>query len=196
MVTLSEVSTALHGAWRLACLDRGGIAYFDRSETGFWRSFYAALLIYPAFLILLGLRLDDAAWQSSGVFRILLVETIGYVIIWCAFPLVMLPVSRFLGREARWLDFIIVYNWAQVLEIILSLLADGLIGAGLLGDSLATGLYLATVVAVLLYEWFIARTVLEVSGAAAAMIVLTNVVLVRLISRVADGLAALGAASQ
>ena len=55
------------------------MALFDRSVTGFWRSFTAALLVYPAFLLLLGLRIEDAEWASSGVARILLIETIGYV---------------------------------------------------------------------------------------------------------------------
>jgi hypothetical protein len=96
MASLSEVSSALHGAWRLAFLDRAGMAYFDRSERGFWQSFSAAVLVYPAFLVLLGLHVADAQWEASGSARIILVETIGYVISWVGFPLLMLEVARFL----------------------------------------------------------------------------------------------------
>jgi hypothetical protein len=183
-----EVSTALHGAWLLARLDRRGMGYFDRSEAGFWKSFTAAVLVFPAFLILLGLRIEDAEWSSSGVVRILLVETIGYVVAWTAFPLMMLPVTRFLGRENRWLEFIIAYNWSQVLQYALFLLATILAGSGAFPSSLATGIASAATVAVLLYEWFVARAALDTGAAGATMIVLVDLVLGVLITRVADGL--------
>ncbi len=183
-----EVSTALHGAWLLAWLDRRGMGYFDRSEAGFWKSFTAAVLVFPAFLILLGLRIEDAEWSSSGVVRILLVETIGYVVAWTAFPLMMLPVTRFLGRENRWLEFIIAYNWSQVLQYALFLLATILAGSGAFPASLATGIASAATVAVLLYEWFVARVALDTGAAGATMIVLVDLVLGVLITRVADGL--------
>jgi hypothetical protein len=183
-----EVSTALHGAWLLAWLDRSGMAYFDRSETGFWKSFTAALLVFPAFLILLALRVGDAEWASSGVIHILIIETIGYVIAWTAFPLVMLPVSRFLGRENRWLEFIIAYNWSQVLQYALFLFATILAGSGTFPTSLATGIASAATIAVLVYEWFVARIALDTGAAGATMIVLVDLVLGVLISRVTDGL--------
>jgi hypothetical protein len=183
-----EVSTSLHGAWLLARLDRSGLALFDRSESGFWHSFTAALLVYPAFLILLGLRIEDAEWASSGVVRILLVETIGYVIAWTAFPLIMLPVTRFLVRETNWLGFIVVYNWSQVLQNGLSLLATILVGSGVFPAPLANGIALAAFVAALLYEWFVSRVALDTGAAGATMIVLVDLVLSELIIRVADAL--------
>src|SRR5690348_3211145 len=114
MSRLQEDASALYGAWRFACFDRGGIAFFDRTVAGFWHSFRAAVLAFPAFLILLGLRIAGGDLHDSDILRVLLVETIGYVIGWTALPLVMLPVTRFLGREERWLDFIIVLNWSMV----------------------------------------------------------------------------------
>lgn len=183
-----EVSTSLHGAWLLARLDRSGMALFDRSETGFWHSFTAALLVYPAFLILLGLQIDDAEWASSGVLRILLVETIGYVIAWTAFPLIMLPVTRFLGREARWLDLMIAWNWSQVLQYALLLLAIIVAGSGALAEPLAYGIILAAFVATLLYEWFIARVVLDTNVAGAILIVLVEQVFGKIITLIAGWL--------
>jgi hypothetical protein len=183
-----EISTALHGAWRLARLDRGGIAFFDRSETGFRRSFTAALLVYPAFLILLSIRVADPDWAASGVVRILLIESIGYVIYWSAFPLITLPVTRFLGRESQWLDLIIAFNWSQVLQVGLYLLALIVAGSGVFAAPLAEGIAVAAYVATLLYEWFIARVVLDTGIAGATMIVLVEQVLGELIFRVTDAL--------
>src|SRR6185437_2185808 len=138
MTSLRDDASALYGAWRLACFDRGGIAWFDRSVSGFWRSFRAGVFSYPAFLILLGLGFVDGG-PSSGddPFRVWMVATIGYVISWTALPLVMLPVSRFLGREPRWLDFIIAYNWSQLLQYALLLATAGIAGSGLLPEALA-----------------------------------------------------------
>src|SRR5882757_1850040 len=115
MAIPTEISDALHGAWRLACLDRRGMAYFARGEAAFWRSFRAAIILYPVFLIMLALRPGDPESPGGEWGRVLLVETIGYVISWTAFPLMMLPITRFLGREQLWLDFMIVYNWSQIL---------------------------------------------------------------------------------
>jgi hypothetical protein len=181
MASLREVSIALHGAWRLARLDRGGVAYFDVSETGFWRSFNAAVLVYPAFLILTWAHTDDETWRAAGAFRVILVETIGYIMDWVAFPLAMLPVARYLDRERRWLPFIVVFNWSQVLQAVLILLVEGLASGALLSDPVGLGLVRAAFVAALLYEWFVARVALEIGAGAAAGIVAVDLVLHELI---------------
>lgn len=186
MAIPAYIANAIHGAWRLARFDRGGLAFFEHGEEAFWRSFRAALIIYPAFLLLLALRLGDAEWQASDLPRILLVETIGYVIAWVAFPLLMVPTTRFLGREHLWIDFVIVYNWSQILQYGLFLFVTGLAESEILPLSLAGGLVSAATVAVLVYEWFVARVVLDIAGPAAAMIVLIDLVLGALISRAAE----------
>jgi hypothetical protein len=185
MVNLRDVRTALQGAWRLARLDRGGMANFDRSEAGLWRSFSVYAIIFPAFLLLLALHLDET---QTNLPRLFLVESIGYVISCAAFPLLMLPVARFLGREHLWADFIIAYNWAQILEYILFLVTEGFAGSGILPDALAIGIAPTVFIAVLLYEWFIARVALDVGAAAATMVVLLNLVFGLLVSRVCDAL--------
>src|SRR5690348_16709460 len=53
-------------------------------------------------------------WERSGPLQIGLVETIGYVIAWSAFPLIMLGVTRWIDRARRFVDFMVPYNWSQV----------------------------------------------------------------------------------
>jgi hypothetical protein len=186
MTTASEISTALHGAWRLARLDRGGMAFFDRSVAGFWQSYRAAIIGYPILLIMLALR-GPADPEGAGVdwFRIILVETIGYVILWTGFPLLMLPVTRFLDREARWLDYVIAYNWGQVVQQAVMLASALLAAIGLLPGPLVDGIALALV---LLYLGFIARAALDVSRTAATMIVLLDVLLAVVVSEIVQAL--------
>ena len=47
MITKQEVFKGLYGAWRLLLGDRGAVALFDDSIMGFWKSFFAAILILP-----------------------------------------------------------------------------------------------------------------------------------------------------
>lgn len=169
----------LQGALRLARLDRRGMAFFDRSVTGFWQSYRAALICYPVFMAMLLLLVPSGDVAGSAAapvaapdwFRILLVESIGYVIQWVGFALLMLPVSRFLGREDRWLDYIVAYNWSQILQMGVQLAALLLIASGL---APAAPVVLLQDVTLLLYGGFIAHIALGIGGTAATMVVLLD----------------------
>jgi branched-subunit amino acid transport protein AzlD len=184
----AEVRWALVGCLRLARGDRGGLAYFDRSLDGFWRSFFAAALSYPFFLVLLTMRVSLADWNTAGGLRIILVETIGYVISWVAFPLVMLSVLRWIGREQRFFDFMVPYNWCQLPQSVLFILVGLESETGAVSDPISQMIEIAAAIAVLVYEWYIARVALETSTAAAILVVLVDLVLGVLITRAAGSL--------
>jgi hypothetical protein len=188
MAIPADIVKALHGAWRLARFDRGGLAFFEHDEAAFLRSFRAAVIVYPAFLLLLPLGAGDIEAGTTDWARVILVETIAYVIGWAAFPLVILPVTRFLGREELWLDFIIVYNWSVVLQYGLFLAMVGLSLSGLAPDFLQGGLLYLAYIAVFTYECYIARVVLDIAWPAAGRFVLVDLVLSELISRAAQSL--------
>ena len=61
-----EVRLAMIGALRLARGDRGGLAGFDRSVDGFWRSFRAAVISYRLYLVLLSMRMAVAEWERRA----------------------------------------------------------------------------------------------------------------------------------
>jgi hypothetical protein len=184
----AEVRWALVGCLRLARGDRSGLSCFDRSLDGFWRSFMAAFLGYPLFLLLLTMRISLVQWDAVGGVPIILIETIGYVISWVAFPLLMLSVLRWVGRENRFFDFMVPYNWCQLPQSGLAVLVGLQAESGLVGDPLSQALMIAAVIAVFVYEWYIARVALETSAAAATMIVLIDFVLGELITRAAASL--------
>jgi hypothetical protein len=183
-----EVQLALAGCLRLARGDRGGLACFDRSLDGFWRSFRAAVISYPLYLMLLAMRVSIAEWQQSGGWRIVTVETIGYVVAWVAFPLLMLNVARWIGRAHRFFDFMVPYNWCQVPQSALFVLVGLVSAGGVLSAQVSEAMDLAAAIATLLYEWFIARVALDTTGLVAVFVVLLDLVLGVLISRVTGGL--------
>jgi hypothetical protein len=57
-----------------------------------------------------------------------------------------------------------------------------------IGDALSQVIVVGAVIAVFLYEWYIARVALELSGALATMIVLIDFVLGELVTRTAGSL--------
>jgi len=184
----TEVQLAVGGALRLARGDRRGLGFFDASIDGFWRSFRAGLICYPLYLLLLSFRIAGSTWAASGPVPILAVETIAYVISWVAFPLLMLPLARWLDRENRFLAFMVAYNWSQIPQAALFVLI-GLDGAaGLLPPPVVQVAGLLAVIAVLVYQWFIARVALAITGAQATLVVIIDVVLGTMLGRVAEQL--------
>ena len=91
-----EVLSALYGAYRLAWFDVAGMAHFNLTVDGFWRSFFAAVLVAPAYAILVGLQVASGE-EAIDPGLLLLGESIGYILAWCAFPLVAIVLTRLLG---------------------------------------------------------------------------------------------------
>jgi hypothetical protein len=185
---LAEGWLALTGAWRLARGDRGGLTCFDRSLDGFWRSFRAAVITYPLFLVLLTMRVSVAECQRSGGLRIVIVETIAYVIAWVAFPLIMLALTRGIGRAQRFFDFMVPYNWCQLPQSALFVLVGVGTESRMLGQRTGVSLDIVAALATLVYEWYIARVALEIPGSTAAFIVLIDIFLGVFISHIAGNL--------
>lgn len=176
MITAREVSTSLFGAWRLAHLDAGGLNYFDRTETGFWRSFWAAALVAPIYALIIYLRLADTA-VTAGPLRILLVEAIGYAINWTAYPLAAWYAVQALGRGERYFGYICAYNWATALLLCLFVPVAAIGGLELLPKSITALLGYVVTFAALFYHFFIARNALDIEKLPAIGLVAIDLVI-------------------
>lgn len=181
MTAWLEARFALTGLFRLARGDPGGLGCFDRSIDGFWRSFRAAVICYPLYLMLLTMRVAAADWQRSGGLRIVTVETIAYVISWTAFPLVMLRVARWIGRADRFLDFMVPYNWYQLPQGVLFVVVGLVTAAGSPHSPAAQLVAVVAAAAVLGYEWYLARIAFDTTRLAATLIIVVDLVLGALI---------------
>jgi len=177
MPTLREVFLRLYGAWRLACRDPRAMDWFDRSVAGVWRSFWAGAICYPGFLVLQLMQIDTGPLSAGVLLRFLVVSSIGYVIGWTAYPLTALPFCRWLVPEERALGFIAAYNWAQVLQTALVFVIACFGALHLVPDYAIAYAQTVAYLAILVYEWFIARIALDAGGGAATALVLLDVVL-------------------
>lgn len=192
MISPREIATGLYGAYRLARLDTGGMAWFDRTLSGFWKSFFAAVLAAPLYILLTALHLFDDTGREllemAGGMRVFLIETLAYVIGWVLFPLVMIRVTDLLQREQEYFGFIIAYNWAGVLQIAAFLCAVVLSVSGLFPAAVGDFLSMIVFFAILYYQWFITRTALRIRAGAAVAIVCLDMALSIFITGIANAM--------
>jgi len=57
---------------------------------------------------------EEAPEQVPYGFGDAITDLLIYVIVWLAFPVLMIPVTKVIGRDERFLDYIVPYNWAMV----------------------------------------------------------------------------------
>ncbi|MCZ6846105.1 MAG: hypothetical protein O7F69_09425 [Alphaproteobacteria bacterium] len=189
MISGREVAIGIYGAWRLLRFDRAAIRYFDSTLDGLWKSFYAALIVVPAVIVLrvLFVAANPEVFSEAGTIRIATVFAIDYVYQWLLFPLVMISLADRIGRSGQYITFIVARNWSQVIQIAIFLPAallfemSGADDPGVGGTILIVA-YLVTWV----YEWFITRSALDIPGLTAALIVLLGVAISFAISIVGE----------
>jgi len=181
-----ETLSGLYGAWRLFRRDpQQAEACFRTDAAGFWNSFFAAALVAPGYAILVGLHLSgggvSADWAST-----FLIHTEAYVLTWIAFPLAMFYLSAGLQRPERWVPFIVAFNWSKVIQLAIYLPLSLLAAIGFGGPQ---GSALITMVAlgiVLIYQWYVTKTMLNVDGLPAAGLTFLDFILGLFITSTAD----------
>jgi hypothetical protein len=185
---LEETRLALSGALQLARGDPRGLTCFDPGEDGFWRSFRAAVLGYPFYLIILAFPVEIGPAPDLDLWTVLVVETIHYVIAWVAFPLLMLPLVDWLRRGDRYFGFMVVYNWCQLPQMAV-FAAVALVGAtGVLSPDGVLTADLIVGIATLVYEWYVSRVALAISRPKAVLVIVVDVVLAAVLSHISTSL--------
>ncbi len=192
MITAREVTYGVYGAWRLAHLDPAGMQYLDTSARGFWRSFWAAAVISPAYALMVFMRLAER--QAGGVtLRVLLIEIIAYAIGWTAFPLAAWYLLSALDKADRYFGYIVAYNWSYVIQICVYVPLALLDGVGALPDVVIGVLGMTAMAAILYYQYFIARTALQVDVPIAIGLVFMDVMLAILLQGIVETMEMRGA---
>lgn len=163
-----EIWSSIYGAFRLARFDESGLSHFNISVEGFWRSFFAAVLVAPGYVILASQGFV-AGGESLSVWT-LLVHVGIYAASWMIFPLAAFFAMDMLKLGHRYTALIVAVNWASVIEI--SVMIAGLGLAMILPPDAANLLIVAIVMALVIYQWFVIRTALQSTGALAFAFVL------------------------
>lgn len=185
MLTWPEITRSLYGAWRLARRDPGGMNYFDLSIRGFWRSFGAAVVVLPVYIYFVAVNFDGTDASTAWFVT---VKILAYVAAWGTFPIVMVGLARMLNLTANYVPFIVASNWASVLQVLLFVPVNTLAAFGGLESGGGALLYLFTMLIVLVYQWFVARTALQTTKAIAGGLVAVDLVLGLFVAGVFDRL--------
>ncbi|MGI9487445.1 MAG: hypothetical protein ACR2RF_16515 [Geminicoccaceae bacterium] len=179
-----EVFSSLYGAYRLAWFDENGMSYFNISVEGFWRSFFAAVLIAPIFILSIG---QDVMTPEGGFsFWALIVHLSTYGISWIIFPLVAFFVTDLLGLGHRFTALVVAVNWTSVLTFGLLTLSIGFVA--LVQQALAELGLMAVTTGLIVYHWFVIKTALGTTAAIAVAFVLFNFLLGAMLHQVAERL--------
>lgn len=187
MLTAAEIVRSSYGVWRLAHADPAGMAHFDRTPEGFWRSFRLAVVLLPAYALVILFKLDLDP-PDSPLARVIAVELIAYALSWIAYPLAAYYLVSAIDREREYVGYIVAYNWSSLLQMAVILPVLAVFASGVLPDVAAGLLGIVVQIALLALIWFIAKTALGVSGLIAAAAVAIDYIIGVLIEGTADTL--------
>jgi hypothetical protein len=147
-----EIRRGIWGAARFASFDARGMHYFNKTMPGLWRSFLAALVALPIYVVIVVLTYRPVEIiQFANI-------ALGYGLNWVLFPIVMVPVLLALKLDEAFIRLIVAYNWASVIVYGLALVTTLLVYAD---PRLAGSLFLAFHVVSVFYRWFVAKAALE-----------------------------------
>lgn len=183
-----EIIYGLYGALRLLMLDRKAMAYFDLSVEGFWKSFFAAVLIAPGFVIMMWLR-EPAGEIPAEPLSAIAVFAIAYVVSWTAYPLIVHQICEVIDRHKAFIGYIVAFNWSKVIQMLLYLPVMAITESEI-ASQLTALLGAGVFIAILAYHWFIASTTLAISSFGAIGFVLLDLALGILIASISESILA------
>jgi hypothetical protein len=185
MPSYAEIRRSVEAAWLLARGETRAMALFDVSLEGFWKSFAAALLVAPAYAIVLLDQYRLVGWPEHVV-GTMLAEAVSFAVGWVAFPIVTIFLTRLLGLGARYVPLIVANNWSAVVQVA-PYTTVVIVGTVLPTELRTLALFVATL-AVLTYQWFVIRTALQTTSATAFGFVVVDILVSLMLSRGLDGL--------
>ncbi len=187
MMFVTEAVNALSGSCLLALRRADGFERFNLTAEGFWRSFAAVIIIAPLYLYA---DRVDALYPGPGVapadFSPVL-SLITLALEWIAWPVVVALLTyrtRFSGHFVR---YITVYNWSSILVFVVMLVPVVALDLGLIDTALSAAAGAVLLIAALWYRWLVARMALDVSSLVALVLVVGDVTLSLVISRLISG---------
>ena len=187
MPSFRDIVYGIYGAWRLARLDQGAMSHFERTVEGFWKSFFAAVIVAPGYALILVFELSHFETEAGGL-RIILVELCAYVIGWTAFPLAVHYLCGVIDKREAFIGYIVAFNWSKVIQMAVFLPTIGLVASGIMSED--SGWLLRWIVSILIlgYEWFVTKTALAVRPMGAAGFVALDFVIDLIIHAITLGM--------
>lgn len=168
-----ETRLALAGALRLITFRPEGFQYLAQDAAAAWRSFFAMVLAAPAFALSLDRLRADMLLEEPGLHFYAVWAAI-YVILWFAFPLVLLKISEPQPFAARVPAYIAAANWVAVPAVYADLGVDLAARAELFPAGFLDMLEFGLLFWFLGVQWWLLRKVLGITGGQAVALVILS----------------------
>ncbi|TYC49163.1 hypothetical protein FMN50_24155 [Rhodobacterales bacterium] len=189
MITMGEIRAGLDGSWLLLRNRPEGMAFFDQSIQGFWRSFSVIFLLLPAFLA--SATAEKQFYFDENMFHpdafpngaYWTAQFFGLGVDWVAYPILLALLASPIGISSRYVPFVIARNWTSLFASIPHLIIYLLFLLGVISTGISVLLSFATLLAVLWYRYTVARIALQASISLAIGVVVLDIVLTLVISQ-------------
>jgi hypothetical protein len=173
MGTIMAIGSGLQAALLLARGRPEGLTLLggsaDEALVAAARSFWAVALCLPAFICLYLVGWTEAGVPPDAAHDFAL-NLMGYAVGWAAFAALSHALAGAIGRGRLWPRFIAAWNWCNVIQYSLLVLAEvpALLGAP---GWLTQTAWLVAMGWALWLEWYVTRLALDISRAAAVGLV-------------------------
>ena len=173
--TAQEIGRGIRGAWLIFRFEPTGLWQFDLTIRGFWRSFWAPVLMLPFYAALLAVLAGDLDVS-------VLLGCANYVIMLVLWPIVVAWIARFFHLTAHYVPYVITNNWASVIALLLQVPAALMLAAsGERTSFVVMALWFATQVVTFGYQFLITRVAFTAPAGLAAAMVLLELLLTQVI---------------
>ena len=163
MPSRREIIAALFGVWRLTRFDADGMNWFNLTTSGFWRSFFAAVLVAPFFALLVYLDFPKPTEPIDAGHEIIVTMMV-YGVGWAIVPLIMIPLTKLLGLSRGFVPMMVAYNWVTLPQVVIQVLATLPGASGLVSEELSVIMLFAALIYIVVIEWFVIRTALQTTA--------------------------------
>jgi len=190
LISMNEIRAALDGSWLLLRNRPEGMAFFDQSIHGFWRSFQVFFLLVPAYMLaglyekqlyLVENRYHPEGFPNNAFWT---AQAFGHGIDWIALPVILALIAAPIGISHRYVPYVVVRNWTSLLASIPFMLTYILYLLGIFPLGITVLLYLTCVVVLLWYRFLVARIALQATISLAIGVVVLDILLSLVIAQV------------
>lgn len=162
---------SLVGAWQLVKTDKNSMTFFDVSSDGFWKSFWAIIVMLPIFLV--GLTYGGGTNGDQPV----VTEVIFFIVSLPLMALVMYYFTRFMNIDDNYPSMIIASNWLTALNYNILVISGLFLNFFLPNNEMALVIiYVLSFYFGLYVAWFMYKTSLNISGYLAVGVLLFDAV--------------------
>jgi len=192
-IAFQETTRGLFATWRMFMRDPRAAALFENSYSGAVRSYWAAAVILPLYILVIGIEIAvptnsygnfGTLAEHSGLLSASLAEFCTFTLCWfVAWPLVVDRLAPYLDCEKNYFRYVAAYNWMHLPYVVAGLLYWAGKTNGLIHDGNDFAASLSLVGFLWTYHWFVLRHALGLNGGYAAMLVALEFIFVTMLKQ-------------